>query len=192
MLSLALALILANCGPKPDNSNVKLPTPVESTTLGAGDVLELQIVGEKDLPKEYQVASDGTVDVPFVHRLKVQGLEPQEIALLVRNQLIEKEILIDPSVVVRVTAYNSKRISILGQVRKPGSFPLTPGLTLIQGISQAGGFNSIANRDRINLTRQTYTAAKTVMISADAITSGRSPDIPLQAGDRIFVHERVF
>jgi polysaccharide biosynthesis/export protein VpsN len=181
------------CGPKVDNSRVKLAAPVESTTLGPGDLFTLEIVGEKDLPKDYQVASDGTVDFPYVHRIEVQGLEPQEVARTVRQRLIDQRILVDPSVIVSVKEYNSKRVTVLGQVRKPGSFPLTPGMTLVQAISDAGGLNAIANGDRVNLTRKDKRrATTTVVLSFDSITDGRSPDIPLQAGDQIYVHERVF
>jgi polysaccharide biosynthesis/export protein VpsN len=180
------------CGPKVDNSQVKLPTPMESTTLGPGDLFTLEVVGEKDLPKEFQVASDGTVDFPYVHRIEVQGLEPQQIARTVRDLLIEKRILIDPSVIVSVKEYNSKRITVLGEVRKPGSFPLTTGMTLVQAISNAGGLSAIANGNRVNLTRKDKDSATTVVLSFDSITAGKSPDIPLQAGDQIFVNERVF
>jgi polysaccharide export outer membrane protein len=192
----AIALLVLSgspgCGPSVDNSRVKLAPPVESTTLGPGDTFTLQVVGEPDLPKEYQVASDGTVDFPYVHRIEVRGLEPQELARRVREQLIERKILVDPSVIVSVKEYNSKRVTVLGQVRKPGSFPLATGMTLVQAISQAGGLNAIANGERINLTRKHKDDSTTVVLSFDAITEGRSPDLPLQAGDRIYVNERVF
>jgi polysaccharide biosynthesis/export protein VpsN len=175
-----------------DNSRVKLPTPVQSTTLGPGDLFTLEVVGEKDLPREFQVASDGSVDFPYVHRLQVEGLEPQELARAVRDRLIEKRILTDPSVVVSVKEYNSKRVTVLGEVRKPGSFPLTTGMTLVQAISDAGGLSAIANGDRVNLTRKDKGSATTVVLSFDSITAGKSPDIPLQAGDQIYVNERVF
>jgi polysaccharide export outer membrane protein len=165
---------------------------VESTTIGAGDVFVLTIVGEDKLPKEYRVAPDGTVDFPYIHRTQVAGLEPQAIVDLVRKKLIEADVLRDPSVSIDVREYNSKRVVVLGQVQKPGSFPLTPGFTLIQAISQAGGFSPIANRDRVNLTRKTGAQLRTIVLSVDAITDGSLPDIPLQAGDTIFVTERVF
>ena len=184
-------LALAGCAGRP-KSRVNLPPPVESTTIGAGDVFILTLVGEDKLPKEFRVAPDGTVDLPYIHRVQVAGLEPQEIADLVRKKLVEGDILRDPSVAVDIKEYNSKRIVVLGQVQKPGSFSLTPGFTLIQAISQAGGFNSIANRDRVNLTRKTGKQARTIILSADAITDGSLPDIPLQSGDTIFVTERVF
>ncbi len=189
---MALALAVFACGPSVDNSRVNLPVPVESSTVGPGDVFKLEIVGEKDLPTEYQVATDGSVDLPYVHRLKVQGLEPHEIAALVRGELIKRQILSDPSVIVSVKEYNSKRVSVLGQIQKPGSFPFSAGMSLIQAISLAGGLNSIANKDHVNLTRKTKQGAKTVVISVDAILSGRSPDIPLQAGDQIYISERIF
>ena len=191
-LLILLGGALSGCGPKVDNSRVKLPAPVQSTTLGPGDVFTLEVVGEKDLPREFQVASDGSVDFPYVHRLQVEGLEPQELARTVRERLIEKRILTDPSVVVSVKEYNSKRVTVLGEVRKPGSFPLTTGMTLVQAISNAGGLSAIANGDRVNLTRKDKGAATTVVLSFDSITAGKSPDIPLQAGDQIYVNERVF
>lgn len=193
MRVVVLLLFLAiACGPHVDNTRVNLPTPVESTTLGAGDVFILEIVGEKELPLEYRVASDGTVELPYVAQLKVAGLEPQEVSQLVRQRLIEKQILTNPSVIISVKEYNSKRVSVLGQVQKPGSFPLAPGMTLVDAISQAGGLNSIANRDRVNITRRTKVGSQTAQISIAAISDGESPDIPLQAGDQIYVNERVF
>lgn len=188
---LLFLFMLASCAGRP-HGRLDLPAPVESTTLGAGDVFVLTIVGEDKLPKEFRVAPDGTVDFPYIHRLRVEGLEPQEIAELVRQKLIEQDILTNPSVSVDAKEYNSKRVTVLGQVQKPGSFPLTPGFTLVQAISTAGGFNSIANRDRVNLTRKTGDKARTVVVSVDAITDGSQPDIPLQAGDTIFVVERLF
>lgn len=191
VLWMALALASLHCAGRPTGA-VNLPPPVESTTIGAGDVFVLTIVGEDKLPTEFRVAPDGTVDLPYIHRLHIAGLEPQEIAELVRRRLVEMEMLRDPSVSVDIKEYNSKRVTVLGQVQKPGSFPLTPGFTLVQAISNAGGFNAIANRDRVNLTRKSAEKTRTVTVSVDAITDGSQPDIPLQAGDTIFVVERIF
>lgn len=152
----------------------------------------MQIVGEKDLPLEYQVASDGSVDLPYIHRLHVAGLEPQELQRLIRRKLIEKQILQDPSVVVSVVEYRSKRVTVLGEVQKPGSFPLVVGMTLLQAISNAGGLNAIADHHNVTLTRTTGAKTVTVTIDFDEITAGRAKDIPLQSGDRIYVGERVF
>lgn len=189
----ALACIVAmGCGPKVDNSRVELPPPVESATVGPDDVFVLRIVGEKDLPEEYQVASDGTVDLPYIHRMQVAGLEPHEIARAVTAKLVEDKILRDPSVTVMIKEYRSKKITVLGQVQKPGSFPMTSGVTLLQAVSLSGGFTSIAKSANVRLTRKLKSGSKSVVLSVDSITDGSSPDIPLQAGDVIFVGERVF
>jgi protein involved in polysaccharide export with SLBB domain len=174
-----------------DNSRVHLATPTESTSLGAGDVFTVQIIGE-NLPTEYQISPDGYVNLPYIHRLHVEGLEPQQISDLIRDKLIEIKYLTDPSVLIRVREYNSKHILIIGQVARVGSYPFTPGLTLMRAIIMAGGFSSIAKRDHVNLTRKTKGGTKTVVLSVDSIMEGHSPDVPLQAGDRIYVLERIF
>jgi protein involved in polysaccharide export with SLBB domain len=169
-----------------------LPPPSEKTVIGPGDIFTMQIVTEKDLPAEYQVASDGTVDLPYIQTVQVAGLEPQEIARVVRQKLIEKRVLTDPIVVVQVKEYHSRTVILLGQVAKPGSFPLTPGLTLMQAISLAGGLSQIADDDNVTLTRKAEKGSHTVTISVDAITDGKGQDVPLQAGDRIYVPARLF
>jgi protein involved in polysaccharide export with SLBB domain len=192
LLAATCALVISGCGSSNDNVRINLPPPTESSKVGPGDIVVMEVFGEKELPREYQVASDGSVDIPYLHTVPVAGLEPQEIARLIRKLLIEKQILSDPSVVVRVKEYNSRRIMVMGQVAKPGVFPYTTGLTLIQALSQAGGPTGIANLDKVNLTRRTEGGSRTVVISIGTIMEGRSADIPLQSGDRIFVHERLF
>jgi polysaccharide biosynthesis/export protein VpsN len=170
-----------------------LPAPLESTTLGPGDVFRLEVLGEKDFPTEYQVAPDGTVNFPYLDSAAVAGLEPQEVAALVRDNLTSKQILTRPSVIVRVTEYRSKRITVLGQVKNPGSFPFQAGMTLVQALSQAGGSTAIAMVDQVRLTRLLeHGKSTTVVIDVAAINAGTLEDILLQAGDRIFVEERVF
>lgn len=180
------------CGGASQGARVELEAPTEHTSLGPGDIFNLEIVGEKDLPVEYQVARDGTVTLPYIQTLEVVGLEPQEVAALVRERLIEREILRDPSVVVTVKEYRSKRVTLLGQVQKPGSFPLAPDMTLLQAISLAGGMTSIAHATKVNLTRTTKKGTRTVVVNVEEIYEGRAPDIPLQTGDRVYVHERIF
>lgn len=186
------ALAALGCRGGAPRNQVDLPPPTERGVLGPGDIFILEIVGEKDLPKEYQVAADGTVDVPYIHTIKVLGLEAPEVARLVREQLIREKFLADPSVIVQVKEFHSRRITVLGQVAKPGSFPFTPGLSLIQAVSLAGGLTAIADADRVNITRKGKQRSHTAVVSVEAITEGTSPDIPLQAGDQIFVHDRLF
>lgn len=183
---------LVGCGPSQPARPVELAPPAENTTLGPGDLFRLEIVGEPDLPKEYQVAADGSVNLPFVETLSVAGLEPHDVARKVREQLISRGILTNPSVVVSVIEYRSKSVTLLGQVQKPGSFPLSPGMTLIQALSLSGGFTSIAQENKVSLSRTTQGKVVTVTLDVAAITQGRGKDIALQPGDRIYVPERIF
>ncbi len=187
----ALLLLGAACSSTPHP--IDLPPPIEATSLGVGDVFELHIVGEDKLPTAFTVASDGTVDLPYIKRIKVIGLEPQEVAETVRAKLIEEDILTDPSVSVSIKEYNSKRVEILGEVQKPGSIPLQPGMTLLRAISLSGGFNSIANKNRITIRRRIKSGeTRAATVSAEEIIANKIPDPPLQAGDSINVEQRVF
>lgn len=186
-----LMVVLTACGssrPRP----VDLPAPIEATTIGVGDVFELRIVGEDKLPSTFTVSPDGTADFPYVKRLKVSGLEPQELAELVRAKLMEGQILTDPSVSVSMKEYNSKRVEVLGEVQRPGSLPLQPGMTLLRAISMAGGFNSIANKDKVMIRRKVDGKTRAATVSVDDIIDNKIPDVPLQAGDSINVAQRVF
>lgn len=182
----------AACQPAGPASSARLSAATRNTTLGPGDVFRMEIVGEKDLPTEFQVAADGSVSFPYIHELDVAGLEPQMLAKKIREKLISEDILTDPSVVVTVTEYRSKTVTVLGQVQKPGSFALAPGMTLLQAVSMAGGFTSIAQKNRVNLTRVTEGKATTVIVNMELIYEGSSDDILLQSGDSIYVNERVF
>jgi protein involved in polysaccharide export with SLBB domain len=192
LVALSGALLTLACASGGKPKSVSLPPPSEKTAVGPGDIFTLQIVGEKDLPVEFQVASDGTATVPFLQRIQIAGLEPQDIAKYVREQLIQKKFLVDPVVIVQVREYHSRTVILLGQVVKPGSFPLTPGLTLMQAISMAGGLTTIADDDKVTLTRKIGNGTKTVRVSVDAIMDGTAQDVLLQAGDRVFVYERLF
>jgi protein involved in polysaccharide export with SLBB domain len=170
-----------------------LPPPSLSTTVGPGDVFEVSVLGEKDLPKEYRVQPDGSIDFPYLDRLAVAGLEPQQIEDLIKRQFVEKKILVDPQVTLVVKQYNSKKVSVIGAVTKPGSLPWSEGMKLVEAISLSGGFTPLADADHVRVTR-TVSPGKTVTstVSVDDITDGRMPDLPLQAGDTIKIEQRVF
>lgn len=170
-----------------------LPPPSLSTTVGPGDVFEVSVLGEKDLPKEYRVQPDGSIDFPYLDRLTVGGLEPQQIEDLIKQQLVLKKILTSPQVTLVVKQYNSKKVSVIGSVAKPGSLPWSEGMKLVEAISLSGGFTAIADADHVRITR-IVAPGKTVTstVSVDDITDGKMPDIALQAGDTIKIDQRVF
>lgn len=185
------AALVAGCAKYPA-APTNLPRALPSTTVGPGDVFEVHVVGEPGLPKEFRVSPDGTIDFPYVKRLVVANMEPQDIASLVRAKLMEAKVLTDPQVSVAVKQYNSKKVAVIGQVSKPGSIPFTESLRLVDAISQAGWFTPLAQSNGVILTRQVGNGSVTVIVSVDAITDGKQPDILLQAGDTIKVGERVF
>ena len=94
---------------------------------------------------------------------------------------------------VSIKEYNSKRVEVLGEVQKPGSFPLEPGMTLLRAISLAGGFNTHRQQGAGDDPPAASTAAtKAATVSVEDIIDNRIPDVPLQAGDSIDVEQRVF
>ena len=191
-VAFVVALLASACGrvhPGPPN----LPLPRQSSEVGPGDVFEVSVLGEKDIPKEYRVQPDGTVDFPYLDRLQVSGLEPQQIEELIKKGFVERKILVDPQVTLIVKQYNSKRISIVGAVNKPGSLPWSEGMKLVDAISLAGGLTSLADGDHVRITRLVGTGrTMSAMVSVDDITDGKLGDVPLQAGDTIKVDQRVF
>ena len=188
---LLITATVAGCGRARPGPPKNLPAPTLSTTVGPGDLFVVDVMGEIDLPKEYRVQPDGTIRFPYLDRLKVAGLEPQQIEDLLRQQLIEKKILQNPQLTLSVKQYNSKKVSIIGAVNKPGNLSWTEGMKIVDAISQAGWFSATADSDRVILTRL-VARGKTVTayISVDAITDGQQADVPLQAGDTIKVESR--
>lgn len=187
-----VALVLVACsGPRPGPPK-NLPPAITRTTLGPGDKIEIEVVGEKDLPKEFTVESDGSVGFPYVPRLSVENLEPQQAAEKLKELLTQQKILRDPQLTLRVKEYAGKKVIVSGQVQKPQSLPWRGKLGLIEAISDCGWFTPMADTNHVILTRQAADGRTvTVIISVEAITEGQQPDIPLQAGDRIKVQASV-
>ncbi len=185
-----LVLLIAACG---SSSPAVVPPPTQDdTTLGAGDVFDIRVYGEDELTNTYRVAEDGSIDYPFIGRIEVAGLEPPVVAQVVAERLREGEYLVNPQVSVFVKEYNSKRISVIGAVARPGTFPMTSGLTAVQAISLAGGFTSLAARNDTVVSRRVQGELRRYRVPAEDITEGQVDDVPVQAGDIIYVPERVF
>ena len=186
------ALVLLGCS-RSHPGAAKLPAPSQSTVVGPGDLFEVSVLGEKDIPKVFRVQPDGSVDFPYVDRLMVAGLEPQQIEEAIKKALVDRKILSDPQVTLVVTQYNSKKVSVVGAVQKPGSLAWSEGMKLVDAISLAGGLTSLADGDHVRITR-VVAANRTVTatVSVDDITDGKQGDVPLQAGDTIKVDQRVF
>jgi polysaccharide export outer membrane protein len=192
LLALVIGVLIPGCGrnyPPP----AKLPDPVVNQQVGPGDLLEVVVVGEEKLPHEYEVQPDGTLTFPYLDPIKVAGLEPREIASSVRESLIVAKFLVSPQVQVKVKAYNSKKIQVIGQVAKQGPLPYQDGMTLVQAISTAGWFTPLADTNHVqNIRPLPGGGAVNAIVSVDAITDNARQDIKLQQGDTIKVDQRLF
>lgn len=192
LLLTLFGLVASGCGrnyPPPP----KLPDPVVNQQVGPGDLLEVFVVGEEKLPHEYEVGPDGTLSFPYVEPMKVAGLEPRQIATSLREGLIQAKFLVSPQVQVKVKAYNSKKIQVIGQVAKQGPLSYQDGMTLVQAISAAGWFTPLADTNHVQIIRQVAGGgAVNAIVSVDAITDNARADIKLQQGDTIKVDQRLF
>jgi polysaccharide biosynthesis/export protein VpsN len=166
---------------------------MQSTVVGPEDLFEISVLGEKDLTHEFQVQPDGTIDFPYISRVKVEGLEPQEVVDLLKSKLVQDKILSDPQITLIVKQYNSKKILVTGAVNKSDSVTWNPGMTLVDAISRCGWFTQLADTGHVTLIRRVG-KSKTIkaVVSVDAIMRHAQEDILLQPADTISVDQRVF
>ncbi len=108
--------------------------------VGANDVLSVIVYDEPDLTRKgIRVARDGTISFPLLGRVKVGGLNTSSIEDSISNKLAEGQFMLDAQVSVMIDQYGSKKYQILGEIRKPGSYPLKAEERLLDAISAAGG-----------------------------------------------------
>ena len=166
--------------------------PEEDTTLGQGDVFEVRVFGHDDLTGKFRVGTDGTIQFPFLGVVHAGGKEPELLARDIAVALREGGYLREPQVTVLVEQTNSKRISVLGAVAKPGTLAMVPGMTVIQAISQAGGFAALADKDGTVVTRRVDGKLERFRVPVSEISRGKQEDFQLRTGDIVFVPERIF
>jgi len=168
------------------------PPATDDTTFGPGDVFLVRVYGEEAMTGSHQVAPDGTINFPLLGAVHVSGLEPTEVAQKIQSELVERDLLRAPHVSVYVEEYVSKRVSVVGAVANPGAFALAPGMTVVQAISMAGGFSSLADRNATVVTRRADGEIIRYRVPVERVTKGQAADIEVAAGDIIFVPERMF
>jgi polysaccharide export outer membrane protein len=114
------------------------------------------------------------------------------VAASIQDALKAKQILRDPSVSIFVVEYASKRINVVGAVTRPGSLPWNAGMGVVQAISVAGGLTPLAAGNDTIVTRQVSGQPKRYRVSVRRITEGQEADFTLEAGDIVYVPERIF
>jgi len=123
-----------------------------SIALGRGDTVSLHVFDQPDMDGTVTVGDDGTVRVPLVGPVDVAGLSPAEAGLRIERALRNGKFLVSPHVTVTLTKSVSQLVSVLGEVTKPGRYPVTTGTTIFQLLAEAGGMTP-AGADAILLIR---------------------------------------
>lgn len=152
--------------------------------IGPRDQLEIKVINGDKFNTLARVAEDGRISIPFLGAVEVDGLTASELeAKLVK--ILEEKYLRDPQVSVVIKEFQSKRVSVLGAVRTPGSYELLGRQTLLQIISKAGGLTKEAAREILVVRRAPDGAASALKIPIDALFARGEMkwDIPLEAGD---------
>lgn len=168
------------------------PPPLDDfDSLERGDVIEVKVFREPDLNGIFRVSAEGEIDYPLIGRVMVAGQRPDEVATAIRTRL-SGDYLQDPQVTVLVKEQNSRKVHVIGQVEKAGTFPYRPGMTVIEAITNAGGFTSLAAPNRTRVTRNQGGAETVTELSAGDIGEGKAPNFYLRPGDIVFVPEAVF
>lgn len=164
---------------------------VPASTLGPGDVFEVKIYDEQELSGIYRVSSSGSINFPLVGRIQLEGLTSSDVADIIQQKLAER-FLKNPQVSIFVKEYNSKKVSVFGQVTKPGTFNYEDRMTVIQAVSMAGGFTNIASKNEINVTRMVDNEEKKFFIPVEAIAEGKAKNFFLEPGDIVYVPESIW
>ncbi|HZW79788.1 MAG TPA: polysaccharide biosynthesis/export family protein [Candidatus Deferrimicrobiaceae bacterium] len=118
--------------------------------IGPDDTLRISVWKEPDMSVNLPVRPDGKISMPLLDDVQASGMTPMQLAGSIRDKL--KKYIADPRVTVVVTAMNSQRIYVLGEVIHTGAMPLLPGMTVLQALSSAG-FTQFANLKAIYLLR---------------------------------------
>ena len=164
-------------------------TPEER--MGIDDVFEVRVLGEPDLSGAYRIAADGTIDYPFIGRVLVIGMRSGEVQELIAAKLADGY-LKKPQVSLMVKEWNSRKVSVIGQVQKPGSVAYFTNMTIVDAIAAAGGFTGIASKNSVNLRREAKGSVQSKNYPVADISEGRAPNVVLLPGDILVVQERLF
>lgn len=119
--------------------------------VGVGDILQVNVLGEKEFTGSFRIASDGTIDYPYLRKIEVKDKTVEDLEKLITAKLKEGY-LADPQVSVEVKEYHSQQVLVLGAVEKPGPYPLTEESRVLDLISRAGGLTQAGGK-RVVLLR---------------------------------------
>lgn len=158
------------------------PTTIGQPTeyrLGPGDQLRVTVFNEAELTGQYLVGSQGTIAYPLVGAIEAAGLTVGEFTLRLQEAL--SEYIRQPNVSVEVANY--RPFFILGEVQRPGTYPYSANLTVLNAVATAGGFTYRANRSRVYIRHANETQERVYDLTIAT---------PVLPGDTIRIGERLF
>jgi polysaccharide biosynthesis/export protein len=154
--------------------------------IGADDTLHISVWKEPDLSVTLPVRPDGKISMPLLDDIPAAGMTPVLLKELITARL--KKYIADPRVTVVVTAMNSRRIFVTGEVTHTGPIPLLPHMTILQALSQAG-FTQFANLKGIYVLRTENGKQVKLSFNYKEVVKGNHPEqnIFLKPGDTVVV-----
>jgi polysaccharide biosynthesis/export protein len=154
--------------------------------IGPGDMLGIVLWKEPALSGSVKVRPDGYVTLPLVNEIQVAGLTTGELRKLLEEKY--KHFVADPFVSIRIESISSIEVFLIGQIVKPGAYPLSGNESLLQVLTRAGGLTIFADRDEIRILRRNGAKVIEYVVDYDAIVKGDlKQDILMRPGDRIIV-----
>jgi polysaccharide export outer membrane protein len=124
-----------------------------SYIVGVGDVLEINVWKESELSKTVPVRPDGMITLPLIGEIKAVGLTPDQLQDQLTTSL--QKVVSEPQVTVMVVSVNSMSFNIVGNVAKPGYYPLVRPITILDALALSGGFRDFAKEKKIYVLRTT-------------------------------------
>lgn len=154
--------------------------------IGADDALHISVWKEPDLTVSLPVRPDGKISLPLLNDVPASGLTPMQLAESITERL--KKYIADPRVTVVVTAMNSRRVYVLGEVLHTGAVPLLPNMTVLQALASAG-FTQFANLKAIYVLRTENGRQVKLPFNYKQVVKGADPgqNIMLKPGDTVVV-----
>lgn len=155
--------------------------------IGKSDVLEINVWKEEGLTRTLSVRKDGKISLPLVDDVQAAGRTPMELKEVITQEM--SQYIESPSVTVIVQDQTSQQFYVIGEIAGTGAYPLTKDMSLIQGITLAGGFTEWADKDDILLLRNEDGERQRMHIDYYEIVSGegKEQNVMLQADDTIIV-----
>ncbi len=154
--------------------------------IGPDDALHIAVWKEADLTVTLPVRPDGKISLPLLDDVQAAGLTPMRLAESLTEKL--KKYVADPRVTVIVTAINSKRIFMVGEVGRSGAIPMLPNMTVLQALSSAG-LSQFANTKKIYILRTENGQQQKLPVNYRKLVKGQNMEqnYALQPGDTIVV-----